>query len=111
MVDAVREEPAMVLAIRELTEIVPPVRVLTVVVLTLKELTAIVPLVRLLVVAVLALKVLTVMVLARRVLVVMVDPLIPFVEILLDHMGALLLLVICMYPCGIGSDATVAILF
>ena len=71
MVDAVREEPAMVLA----------------------------------------LKVLTVMVLARRVLVVIVDPLIPFVEILLDHMGALLLLVICMYPCGIGSDATVAILF
>jgi hypothetical protein len=91
MVDAVREEPVRVLA--------------------LKELTAIVPLVRLLVVVVLALRELTERVLARRVLVVMVDPLIPFVEILLDHMGALLVLVICMYPGGIGSEATVAILF
>ena len=68
-------------------------------VLPLRELTDVALVLSILVVIVLAVRVLIPMVLARMVLVVrllttMVDPWIPLVEILLDHMGALLVLVI-----------------
>jgi hypothetical protein len=75
-------EPLMVLPVRELTARLLPVRVLTVIVLPLSEL--------------------TVRVLPVIELTTMVDPWIPLVEILLDHVGALLVLAILIYPGGTG---------
>ena len=40
----------------------------------------------------------------------MVDPLIPLVEILLDHVGALLVLAILIYPGGTGVPDAVTMI-
>ena len=82
MVDIVREDPVIVLALRELTATLLPVRVLQV-----RVLTAIV---------------LLVIVLAVTELTIIVDPCRPLVEILLDHDGALFVLAMLMYPGGTG---------
>jgi hypothetical protein len=85
----------MELAVRELTVVAVPLSTVADRVLALRVLTPMV----------LPLKVLVV-----RLLVIMVLPVSRLVEILLDHTGALLVLVIWMYPVGTGPDPLTAIL-
>jgi len=105
-------DPFIVLVVRELTVRLLPVRVLAVMVLPLRVLAVRELIARLLPVRVLAVMVLPLRVLVVRVLTVielttMVDPWIPLVEILFDHVGALFVLAILIYPGGTGTPEVV----